>query len=165
MATTLDLATRGLLWKLDAQLGPPQQELRMFHAGPKLVAWIQNDLPKLESVWKIEQRPDEQLDDLLQVFCSGEALTVGWQFRCLTPIANGVWELKTADLRVFGWFHQKDCFIGVVADTADRIKQYKLYAPYSRVEVARFRDALDLDQPKFVHGDNPHDVVSNYAYP
>ena len=137
----------------------------MLHAGPKLVAWIQDDLPDLESTWKIEQSPAEQLDDLMQVFCSGEPLTVGWQFKSLVHLADGVWELKTADLRIFGWFHQKDCFIAVIADTADRTKQYKLYAPYARVEVVGFRDALDLDPPKFVPGDNPHDVVSNYSYP
>jgi hypothetical protein len=165
MATLLDLAANGLLSKLDAQLEPPQQELRMLYAGPKLVAWIKDALPALESTWKIEQSPAEQLDDLMQLFCSGEPLTYDWQFKSLTHVANGVWELKTADIRVFGWFHKKDCFVGVIADMADRIKKYRLYESYSRVEVVRFRDALDLDAPKFVPGDNPHDVVSNCAFP
>lgn len=165
MATVLDLAAQGKLSKLDAQLEPPQQELRMVHAGPKLLKWIQNDLSSLQSTWRIEQSPAEQLDDLMQVFCSGEPLTVGWQFKSLTHVADGVWELKTPDLRVFGWFHQKDCFIGVIADTADRIKQYHLYEGYSRVEVVGFRNALDLDEPKFIAGDDPHAVVSNYSYP
>jgi hypothetical protein len=165
MATALDLAANGFLWKLDAQLEPPQQELRMIHVGPKLLAWINNDLPGLESTWKIEQSPIEQMDDLTQVFCSGEPLTYDWQFKSLTHVADGVWELKTADLRIFGWFHKKDWFIGVIADTADRIKKHRLYEAYSRVEVVRFRNTLDLDAPKFVPGDNPHDVVSNYAYP
>jgi len=165
MATALDLAANGLLSKLDAQLEPPQQELRMVHAGPKLVGWIRDTLPGLESTWKIEQSPIEQLDDLMQVFCSGEPLTYDWHFKSLTHVADGVWELKTADLRIFGWFHKKDCFIGVIADTADRIKQHHLYEGYSRVEVIGFRNGLDLDAPKFVPGANPHDVVSNYAYP
>ncbi|MGJ4996221.1 hypothetical protein ACQR0Z_17465 [Bradyrhizobium sp. HKCCYLS3077] len=165
MATLLDLAREGALLKFDPLLEHPQQELRMFHAGPKLVSWIQNDLPKLESNWKIEQRPDEQLDDLLQLFCSGEPLIVGWQFKSLVHLADGVWELKTPDLRIFGWFHRKDCFIGVIADTAERTKTYKLYAGYARVEVAKFRDGLDLDEPKFVPGADPHDVVSNCYFP
>ena len=137
----------------------------MVHAGPKLLQWIQNDLPSLQSTWRIEQSPIEQLDDLMQVFCSGEPLTVGWQFKSLAHVADGVWELKTPDLRIFGWFHQRDCFIGVIGDTADRIKQYHLYEGYSRVEVVGFRNALDLDEPKYIPGDNPHAAVSNYSYP
>ena len=121
-------------------------------------------LPGLDSTWKIEQPPVEQLDDLMEVFCSGSPLTYGWQFKCLTHVAEGVWELKTADVRLFGWFHKKDCFIAAVADTADRIKTHKLYEGYGRIEVINFRKALDLDDPKFIPGDNPHDVVSNFSY-
>jgi hypothetical protein len=164
MATVIGLSTNGPLSRLDAQLDPPRQELRMLHAGPKLVAWISDIVPTLESTWKIEQSPAEQLDDLMQVFCSGDPLTYEWHFKSLAHVADGVWELKTADLRIFGWFHEKDCFIGV-KDTADRIKKHHLYEGYSRTEVVGFRNSLDLDEPKFVPGDNPHAVVSNYSYP
>src|SRR5579872_4101470 len=101
MATVLDLESKGDLSKLDPQLDHPKQELRMIHAGPKLRHWIENDLPGLESTWKIEQSPIDQLDDLTEVFCSGDPLTYDWQFKSLTHVADGVWELKTPDLRIF----------------------------------------------------------------
>jgi hypothetical protein len=76
---------------------------------------------------------------------------------------EGVWELKTADVRLFGWFHQFDCFVGVVIDLKYRVQEYKLYSGYMG-EVIRFRDNLDLDEPKFIPGGEPVNVVSNF-YP
>lgn len=66
---------------------------------------------------------------------------------------------------ILGWFPEKDCFIGVMADTKARIVKYKLVTPYSNVEVAPFREALDLDEPKFITGTDPHAVVTDYDYP
>lgn len=136
----------------------------MIFTSPKLMAWMQHDLMALESTWNLELSPAEQIDGLVEVFCSGDTLTYDHQFKPLTHVQDGIWELKTADLRMFGWFSKKDCFLGVVADATDRIKRHNLYYGYAG-EVARYRVALDLDDPKFVPGDDPHAVVSDYTYP
>jgi hypothetical protein len=164
MATALHLDAVGDLFKLDPALEPNEQEFRVIYASPRLRRWIEQDLPTLVSDWKVEVSPVEQLSALVELFCSGETLTYGWNFRPLRHIRNGVWELKTPDLRLFGWFNKKDHFIGHAADTASKIKAHDLYAGYIG-EVVRFRDGLPLDEPKFIPGDNPNDVVSNYALP
>ena len=150
--------------KFDASLPPHQQEFREFYAGPRLVKWMGDVLPSLGSTWKIELSPLEQLDAFMAVYASGDTLTYQYSFKPLTNLGDGIWQLKTADLRMFGWFHVQDCFVGGVGDTADRIKLHGLYAGYVG-EAVRFRDALDLDEPKFVPGDNPNAVVSNFDYP
>lgn len=91
-------------------------------------------------------------------------ITYEWHFKPLTHIEDGIWELKTADLRIFGWFFVRDCFIGSAANLTDTIKQLHLYRPYVQ-EAVRLRDALDLDIPKFIPGDDPHAVVSDFDYP
>ena len=106
----------------------------------------------------------EQLVARTDIFCSGETLTYGWHFKPLAHIQDGVWELKTADLRIFGWFHTKDCFIGSDVDETWRIKQFRLYHGYRQQCVLR-RNALNLDDPKFIPGDDPHAVVSAFDYP
>lgn len=73
-----------------------------------------------------------------------------------------MWELRTPDIRVFGWFPLLDHFIGVVANDATYIKKYRLYEGYIG-EVVRYRDHLDLDNPKFIQSERPQDVVSNYG--
>ncbi len=166
MATLLDLSTKkdSPLIKVDPGLEPSEQEWRAIYAGGRFQPWLINDLPNLVSEWQIEETPLQQLDALLEVFASGEALTYGHRLNPLNHLGDGVWELKTADLRIFGWFPCKDHFIGVVADTAYRCKKHDLYAGYAG-ETVRFRDKLDLDQPKFIPGDDPHAVVSNLNYP
>jgi hypothetical protein len=76
-------------------------------------------------------------------------------------LGDGIWELKTADLRLFGWFLQKDCFIVSDIDDTGRIKQSNLYRGYC-LQAVRRRDALELNEPKFIRGDNPDDVVSDW---
>jgi len=136
--------------------------------SPRFATWANDDLPKLESTWKIEQSPQEQLAEFLdEIYCPCEPLFIDWHVKPVSPlrhIEDGIWELKTADLRIFGWFFAKDCFIASAANLADTVKQLHLYNPY-REEAVRFRDGLDLDNPKFVPGDNPHAVVSNLSYP
>ncbi|MBR1148368.1 hypothetical protein [Bradyrhizobium sp. AUGA SZCCT0431] len=161
MATVIDLVSRGNLFRLDPQLDYPQQELRRIYTGPKLRKWIENDLSGLASD-RVESSPKLQFDDLVALFCSGEQLTYDLHFKPLNHVEDGIWELKTTDLRIFGWFSQKDCFIGVIGDTKRRILDYGLYGPYAKMEVTPFRNQIDLDPPKYVPGKNPHDVVSDY---
>ena len=108
MATIIELCNQGVLIKLDPELDPRQQELRRIYLGPKLVEWINNTLPGLESDRGLETSPVGQFDELIQVFCSGDTLTYDWQFKPLNYVQDGIWELKTPDLRIFGWFPEKD---------------------------------------------------------
>lgn len=163
MATIIELTRAGAISKLDACLDPRQQEWRSVYLLPQLRNWFETTLPELESTWNIEESPIEQMDALLAIFCSGETLTYGWQFKPLVHLGDGIWELKTADLRMFGWFTAKDCFIGADADTSERIKRLHMYQAYCKQAVRR-RDALDLNEPKFVPGDNPNDVVSAFDF-
>jgi hypothetical protein len=165
MATPLDLVDRGRLFKLDPDLGFGLQEFRVIYSSPRLKCWIQDVLPALESDRGLQLTPQEQLQAFVEeVFCPGDSLTYEWQFKPLTHIGDGIWELKTADIRIFGWFWKKDCFIGSAGDLKSRIMEMHLYRPYAE-EAVRFRNDLDLDEPKFIPGDNPHDVVSDFGFP
>ena len=169
MATISTLENAGILHKIDPALEDGEQEFRLMHASSKLRGWLENELPNATSQWNIETSPVEQFVILIEEYGGGLPLVFARQFKAfhrkpLQHTGDGVWYLKTGDLRIFGWFCKKDCFIAVVADTAERIKTHGLYEGY-RGEVIRFRDALDLDEPKFVPGEEPDDVISNYYLP
>lgn len=164
MATLLDLRSRGELKKVDPDLGPREQEWRHIFALPRVEAWIADRLPGLESAWQIEERPIEQLDSLVYQFCSDEPLAYGHRFKPLTHLGDGVWELKTADLRLFGWFFRKDCYVCSDIDLKRHVVDHGLVPGYVR-QAVRFRECLELDEPKFIAGDDPNDVVSNCYYP
>ena len=98
------------------------------------------------------------------MICSGETLTYDWQFKPLNYVQDGIWELKTANLRIFGWFPKKDCFLGVIANTKAQILEHKLVTPYANVEVAPFRNKLDPHEPKYIT-EIDHAVVTDYDFP
>ena len=75
-----------------------------------------------------------------------------------------MWEIKTADVRVFGWFYRQDQFIALVGDEAWRVKEYKLVRGYTD-EVVKYREGLNLDEPKYVREKDPNYVVSNFLNP
>jgi hypothetical protein len=164
MATILQLENSGMLFKYDAVLGRRQQEFRRFYTSQRLMDWMLKELPAAGSTWNLELTPAEQLDAVLNIFVSGEVLTYKHNFKPILPVGNGVWEIKTADVRIFGWFPEIDCFVGVAADLAQRVKEIRLYAGY-RDEVVRYRDNLDLDEPKFLEGELPNGIISNFDYP
>ena len=75
-------------------------------------------------------------------------------FKDLIPDKDEVWEMKTVDLRIFGWIYRPRIFIAVFGDYADLYKgrnSTKSYADALR-KVKNARDGLDLDEPKFRGG-------------
>jgi hypothetical protein len=158
------LEADGALCRYEPELDYGQQELRLFYVLPRLAEWMERTLPTLASTWNIQESPLEQLDASLAFFCAGEPLACDHRFKPLNALGEGVWELKTADLRIFGWFPRKDCFIATDAALTRDVKGSKLYRPYAE-QAVRFRDRLGLDEPKFVPGEDPLNVVSDFYYP
>jgi hypothetical protein len=163
MATIIDLRNAGQLIWIDPQLEPNEQVWRPMYGLARIRPRL-DDLPNWESQWEVDQSPVQQMDALLEEFCSGERLTFQRRFKPLTHIQDGIWQLKTPDLRLFGWFPVKDTFICGAIDTAYRVKNSNLYPGYAN-EVAHYRGQLPLDEPKFITGSDPRDVVSNYDLP
>ena len=161
MATVHTLVAQGDLVRIDPALGPMVMENRLIYALPRVITWFENVLSDLGSTWNLEESPAEQADALIAQFCEGEPLHFGQRFNCLRPAERGVWELKTADLRFFGWFLKKDVFIVSDCDHAERVKTSNMYAGY-REQAVRFREQLDLDEPKFIDGETPNDVISDF---
>jgi hypothetical protein len=160
MATLLELVQQGKLFRVDPVLGRNEMEMRRIFLLPRSRDWLVEVLPIAESTWKIEESPAEQLDALVYQFCVGQPLKIGDRFKSLVHLGDGVWELKTADLRLFGWFVRKDHFVVSDCDHTDRIKRVNLYRGYCE-QAVRQRDALELDEPKYIGGDNPDDVISD----
>ncbi len=164
MSTLVELVGAGELIRLDPALEAEELEWRSVYALARLLPTLQKELPTYVSQWRVELSPIQQFDALLEVFCAGERLTFDRMFKPLTHIQDGVWELKTADLRIFGWFVMKDCFVMAAIDTAFKVKSHNLYVGYANM-AAYWRSQLPLDQPKFIPGEDPNDVVSNYDFP
>ena len=161
MSTLIEITQRlaePRLHRADPYLEPDEQRMRCLYATTKLLDWIRGTLPSLKGTHETSVRPKEQFEQLLYEFVSGKDLYVPRGFHILQPEVSGIWELKTTDIRVFGWFYVKGVFIGVNAGQAQEIKAKKLYGSM-RDEAQIYRDALDIDPPKFIPGTLQRDVI------
>ncbi|QUL38141.1 hypothetical protein [Erythrobacter sp. JK5] len=146
--------------KVDADLDEDELEERLIFFVKGVDSQCAKLIESMESQWDIELSPAEQLDELVYHFATGGVLDCPRQFHVLSHKRDGIWELKTPDLRLFGFFARKDIFICTDVADANAVKEGCLYAGYC--EQAWFkRERLDLDDPKFVGGVEPKNVVSN----
>jgi hypothetical protein len=155
MATLHRLVELGTLIEVTVPLDPDEFPLRWFYCFPDMRGWIENELPKLKpGRLKSAETPEEQFDNVLYKWTSGRRITYEKMFQDLRPIKDEVWEMKTCDLRLFGWMYQPRRFIAVFGDYADHYKQPTPRKSYetARNRVLEARKFLDLDEPKFSGG-------------
>ncbi|MBN8952398.1 hypothetical protein [Rhizobium sp. 60-20] len=159
--TTFDsLVASEAIVKVEIQLGRKQSPKRLLFATPSFVDWLSERVSRDEpSSLGAVLSPVEQLDFLFYTFVSGKPLIHSRQFRAIRVERNAVWELKTVDFRIFGWFATRDCFVAVFGDWADHVKDHDLYRGY-RLEVRRLRRALGVGDALCVEGVDPQDVIS-----
>lgn len=152
MATVAQLAASNTVVRLGGGLLPKEQVEGRIFAFPHVVEWFENELPKLDAaVPDGLQTATEELDDLLHDFVTGQNLDYYARSHSMNPTEPGVWELKTPQLRLFGWFNLRLTFVVAEIDSAARCKKHGLYAGY-RDSVVRRRKELALDEPKFITG-------------
>ena len=160
MPTITDLVDSGAIVRIDVELAPRDQPLRLLYGTPQFIECLQGLLRGDEPSQRLGQTsPAEQVDDLFHSFLSGEPLIFTRQFRVVRAEENAVWELKTPDIRIFGWFMAKDCFVAVFGNWADTVKDHDLYRGY-RIAIRRLRRELGIDATLCVRGVEPDDVLS-----
>jgi hypothetical protein len=114
--------------------------------------WLEQVLPKVRTIsLGFDLTPIQQVDALFHDFVSGADLSYYERSHQMLPVDQGVWELKTLDVRIFGWFPLRAAFIIANIDTMERVKTHRLYSGY-RDDCIRRRDTLDLEHPKYLSG-------------
>jgi hypothetical protein len=155
MATLANLPT---VTKINLALARGEFAEREFYALPSFMNDLQNVIPSLQSGrLHAPQTPIEQLDDILHRWIIGKPMRYGRWLKDLSPQASETWEMKTADLRIFGWVYRPKVFVGVFVGYADDYKRQDGQPPRESYDAARdrvvqIRDRLDLDNPKFATG-------------
>jgi hypothetical protein len=153
MATIVSLIPARLR-KITTVLGPHEgQPIRELFVTPDMGTWITDILPMLPTENGAARTPEEEFDDLLFNYISSEGeMRYGKTFKDLVPMQDEVWELKTYQLRIFGWFYRKDQFIAVRPARKAELKNGSDAYHKAIKLVLDTRAALPLDEPKFVGG-------------
>ena len=166
MATIRELCERGTLIHLKVQLKRFEYDMRCMYASAECRNWLDQELKLLTAVDSGNLPPRQQFVTILRDFITGKSFDYPRDFRRLRPIAEDVYELKTPDLRIFGWFPVRDSFVAVTVCSIEDVKtktqknwNSDLYQPYIDI-VIKYRNDLDMDHPKYKQGAEYNDVIS-----
>lgn len=161
MATLVELCESGVLDIIDP-LEADELPWRTLYGTQDLIQWLENVLPNLDhnELYDVLS-PQEQVLAVFAEYVGGEQFIDDRRFKKLNWNPEYfVWELKTEEVRIFGWVPEKDVFICCFGDSKDTILVEDSYGRYI-AQTVYVRNNLDLDDPKFVESGDLTDVVSN----
>lgn len=161
MATLLELCEKGTLEKIVINLEPNEQTWRCLYGTKEFILWLDETLPYLElKQIGLDINPLGQIDDIFYQYIAGHNLSLPRKFKKLNRSPDGyVWEFKTADLRVFGWFAKKDHFVCTYGDLKENILTFDKVGRYM-AQTMFIREKIDLDEPKMIASKEYTDVLS-----
>lgn len=163
MATLVELCESGVLDTIDP-LEPDELPWRILYATTDFLHWAATVLPVLPHNPLYDKlTPIEQVFAVFAEYVSGDDFLTDRRFKKLswTP-EHHVWQIKTEEVRIFGWVPKKNVFICCFGDSADRIKTEDSYGRYI-AQTVYTRNNLQLDEPRFVESKSYEDVISNKA--
>lgn len=120
--------------------------------------WLVEEFVEMPTFYPESISNKKQAATLLKDFVTGEPFEPSINFWHMRPYENDVYELKTSDLRVFGWFARRKVFIAAVASTFEITHKANGIHGVFRDQVISMRESLDLDAPKWVVGAGASDV-------
>lgn len=152
MATLEHLVSIGKLKKHDPDLEHTEFPERHVYLAPGADAWFVSMLGNAMRIRGRNLTPVEQVEQFLYDFVRGVPIN-HFQRKKLDPFGLHVWELKTADVRLFGWFARKKHFVVACGEMKMNLLAANLYKPHIAAVVS-FRGCLDLDDPKTLTGES-----------
>jgi hypothetical protein len=153
MATLEELESRKLLYRFrPKRLKRHEFEDRQLWFFPEVVQWLLNDLPKLGAFYPENQAPYLQANVLMKSFVLGAEFVEKTMFWKMRPYRDDVFELKSADIRFFGWFVKPKVFVVACFEVFENVHAEPGVHDRYRDEVIRKRSLLPLDDPKYIKG-------------
>lgn len=150
------LRLKGLVL-LPLQLEPGEVAHRTVLATGGFQEWWSKKLPVLPMDLDEYVSPAAQIVVLLSDFVSGIRLEYPDDLAEMRPSEKGIWEFRTADVRVFGFFPEKDVFVAVCGDSAKNCHDNGLHEGYKNECVRVCDQVLALGR---VLGGDINDVIA-----
>lgn len=160
MATLNELVQAGLIRPLKVHLRRTEYEDRKIFASDQFLEWLNGPVKLASPFYEDDVAPKMQAAALLKSFITGAPFLGSRLFKKMSPATNDVWEMRSPDLRFFGWFPCQDCYVAVSGDLFGNLKDdVSLYEKH-RIECVQFRSELNMTEPKYMVGAKENDVVS-----
>lgn len=158
MTTILDATQNEILIKIGGNLRPHQQQERRLFAIPEVTRWMDQVLRHAATDGFVDGalRPAHQVMILANQFVSGANLPPPFP-HSMYPEHLGIYRIRTHDVRLDGWFPERQCFIigeielkSVCIETPGRDDEM-------RDNCVAHRERLNINGGAFLSGDyNDH---------
>lgn len=160
MATLEELEEAGTLRKFTVNLGRGELPRREIYLARDAQRFVDETLRGLTAFEADDLSPAEQMVTLIRRYISGEAMEEDDDFKLMIPVDDDVYEFRTPDVRLYGWFYRPSIFIAVSAATMEQIHSINGLASGHRNGVSHCRANVTLDPPKYNQGASADDVLA-----
>lgn len=158
MPTLEEAINTKLVTTMGGNLKPHQQPTRLLLAVPEVTEWMKLVLPTAKSDGYVAgaTNPLQQLLSLFNQFVAGKDLDDPLPHP-MRPHHQGIYRVRTADVRLDGWFPRKGCFIIGAAELTSICKRTAGRDDEMRDTARAWREKLMIEDGNFLTGDyNDH---------
>ncbi|MBY5973000.1 hypothetical protein KUV28_11615 [Ferrimonas balearica] len=122
-----------------------QMPERRLWALPEVIGWMKDELKDVEDDGYAPDAisPLQQAGVLFNSFVSGEDLSDPLPHE-MRPYGDGVWELRTVHLRIFGYFPERGVFVITSMDSKQNCMKAGCYEEH-RVRALEVSEALKMN--------------------
>ncbi|MBR1165213.1 hypothetical protein [Bradyrhizobium elkanii] len=164
MSTLNKLLEAGTLTSVTLGLLDDELPERGLFGTARLHSFLSNDLPSIPS-------QDAMLSALQQVanlfgrFLTNRPLVLQSPIAPIRHLEDSVWELKTKDVRIFGWFAAKDSMVIDAGCDVKLLKSQKLNYSGFITQTSYIRKTLGFSPKDYITGKSPHDILTRIVIP
>ena len=158
MSTPANLAQSGLLIPYRLSADHPGLPERMLYLSAKMEIWMDSVLPYLPRDRCAQMLPLEQVEAIFESYISDPHFSGVGLIQRISPTPKGVVEMKTVDVRIFGWFWRPGQIIVHHGGLKKNLKDTEA-VNLIREDVVSYRNSLNLDHPPFTTSDHIHALL------
>jgi hypothetical protein len=162
MSTIANLLTKGRLKPVNLGLLDDELPERGLLGTSRLFDFLEHELPGVASQ-DVSLSALEQVANLFGRYLRDRPLVLSSPISPIRHLERAIWELKTLDVRVFGWFASKDTMIIDAGCDVKLLKSGKLNYSGFINQTEYVRKTLGFAPADYIQGTQPHDILTNYT--
>lgn len=161
MSTIARLISAGTLKAVDLGLLDDELPERGLFGTSRLHSFIEGELLRIQSR-DAQLSAEEQVANLFGRYLTNRPLLLNSPIAPLRHLERGIWELKTLDVRIFGWFPARDTMIIDAGCETKLLKDEKLNYSGFIAQTEYVRKSLGFLAGDYILGDQPNDILTNF---
>lgn len=156
------LLNNGTLRSVNFGLIDDELPQRGLFGTKRLFSFLAQDLPTIESQDTMLSA-SEQVANLFGSYLTNRPLILRSPISPLRHLEHAVWELKTLDVRIFGWFADRDLMVIDAGCDVKLLKSAKLNYSGFISQTQYVRKTLGFTPNDYISGDQPNDILTNFV--